>query len=93
MKNLDLMQFVYDQANKASEAWFRQQSQNPYASIYLYFRTGELGAFSEAPAGWTLGSGERLSPALTRQQVAAKIHTIAQRLPFLPETLNESKNQ
>ncbi len=36
------------------------------------------------------GSGERLSPALTRQQVAAKIYAIAQRLPFLPETLNES---
>ncbi len=84
MRHKDSIQFVYDQANKASESWFRQQSQNPYAAIYLYYKTGELGAFSEAPAGWILGSGERLSPALTRQQVAAKIHTIAQRLPFLP---------
>lgn len=77
-------QYCWDAANKASETWFREQSQNPYASLYLYYRRGELGVFSDLPEGWILGSGERLSPALTRQQVAAKIHAISQRLPFLP---------
>lgn len=80
----DWTQFVYDQSNKASETWFREQSRNNYAQQYLYYRRGELGVFETAPEGWKLGSGERLSPALTRQQVAAKIHQIAQRLPFLP---------
>jgi hypothetical protein len=80
----DWTQFCYDQANNAALDWFKKQSLNNYASLYLYYRRGELGVFEEPQDDWTLGSGERLSPALTRQQVAAKIYAMAQRLPFLP---------
>lgn len=80
-------QFCWDAANAAALEWFRLQSQNPYAAFYLYYKSGALGVFMEMekPAGgWLLGSGARLSPAHTRPQVAAWIHDVARRLPFLP---------
>lgn len=79
---------IYEQAEKASQQWFRAQSANPYAAIYLYYKVGELAAFEDhchtELHGWTLGLQQRLSPALTRQQVKAQIAEAARRLPFLP---------
>jgi hypothetical protein len=80
--------FVWEQADKASLQWFRAQSANPYAAIYLYYRRGELAAlddrFHAEAHGWTLGRPERLSPACTRQQIKAQIEQAARWLPFLP---------
>lgn len=84
MKTLDTTQFVYEQAEKASLEWYKAQSLNPYAQIYLYYKSGELGAFEDPPEGWTLGRQARLSPACTRQQIKSQIVESAQRLPFLP---------
>ena len=72
------------EARKCAEKWFPLQCRRDWASFYLYYRTGELDVAEDAPAGWTLASAERINPGDTRAQVAAKIATIAQRLPFLP---------
>jgi hypothetical protein len=78
-------QFCWNAANAAAREWFRLQSQNPLAAFYLYFKPGALGVFTEKPAGgWLLGSGARLNPAHTRQQVASWINDVSRRLPFLP---------
>ena len=75
---------VHAEARKCAEKWFPLQCRRDWASFYLYYRTGELDVAEDAPAGWTLASAERINPGDTRAQVAAKIATIAQRLPFLP---------
>ena len=75
---------IHAEARKCSEKWFPLQCRKEWASFYLYYRTGELDVAEDAPAGWTLASAERLNPGDTRAQVAAKIATLAQRLPFLP---------
>jgi len=84
MKLQQIDQFLWEQADKASKEWFRAQSLNPYAAIYLYYKSGELAAFENAPHGWTLGRQDRLSPAHTREQIKAQIAESARRLPFLP---------
>ena len=77
---------IHAEARKCAEKWFPLQCRKDWASFYLYYRTGELDVSDaeDAPEGWTLASAERLNPGDTRAQVAAKIATIAQRLPFLP---------
>ena len=77
---------VATQSRKCADKWFPLQCRKDWASFYLYYRTGELDVSDaeETPEGWTLASSERINPASTRDQVAAKIATIAQRLPFLP---------
>ena len=82
----EIRYFIADQANKCADKWFPLQCRKEWAAFYLYWRTGELDV-SDAettPEGWTLASSERISPALTKAQVAAKINAIASTLPFLP---------
>lgn len=81
-------QFVYAQAEKASQDWFERQCLNPYESLYLYYRAGELAVFNEqAPEAFKLGSQTRLSPAWSRTQVKAFIAQAARSLPCLPSEL------
>ena len=75
---------IHAEARKCADKWFPLQCRKDWASFYLYYRTGELDVAEDAPEGWTLASAERINPGDTRAQVAAKIATIAQRLPFLP---------
>ena len=77
---------IASEARKCAEKWFPLQCRKEHAAFYVYYRTGELDVSDaeETPEGWTLASAERINPGDTRAQVAAKIATIAQRLPFLP---------
>ena len=86
MTTKQVRDLIHAEARKCAEKWFPLQCRRDWASFYLYYRTGELDVSDaeNAPEGWTLASAERLNPGDTRAQVAAKIATIAQRLPFLP---------
>ena len=73
----------------AVEAWFSQQSRDPFAHFYLYFRpatdrrAGELLIATDAPVGFELAHGERVSPARTREFVQHWLLPVVRRLPLL----------
>ena len=55
------------------------------SELYLYYRPGKLGAFSEAPPGWTLGSPERIPGNLTERQLVAWFEQRTGNLPYLQD--------
>ena len=92
-KTADLLDYVQSlptlcelQSDVAAHQWAKLQAADPLAAIYLYYRTGQLGAFAgdHTPEGWTLGTGHRLNPMGNQEEVRAFIYQTARRLPFLP---------
>lgn len=81
--------FLEEQATNAAQDWFRQQCRNPYAHLHLYFRpsdgpqAGALVVAEQAPEGCELATGERISPAWTKEQARSWIYCQTRRLPIL----------
>ena len=84
MSTYDAEQWLWDQARKAALEAFRIQSRDNYAAVYLYHRRGELTAAKDAPAGFELSTGQRISPGSTVDQNTRWIYEIGRRLPCLP---------
>jgi hypothetical protein len=83
-----IYEYVGDLSRKAAESWFKQQCANPYASLYLYYRDGELVVSEDLPSSdYELATGGRLKPGATIDQQCARINAIAQCLPILPKEL------
>lgn len=65
--------WLWDQAAKAAIEAFQIQSRDPYAAVYLYYKRGALMAAINPPdCDFELASGERISPANTREQNTPK---------------------
>jgi hypothetical protein len=86
MKTQDVYDFVSAQAQKVADEWFKAQSLDNYAALYVYYRPAELCAASDPPGpDWTLAHGDRIRPGSTRAQVQRWVNDMAQRIPFLIE--------
>ena len=90
IQRMDL-QAIYEwtgaRAREAALQWFKQQSANNYAALYLYYKVGELRVAEDCPAGFTLATGERLRVNATVDQQQAWINNVARRTPFLPDCI------
>jgi hypothetical protein len=77
-------------AKEASDDWFRKQTRNEFASLYLYFKRstetewGSLAIAEKTPEGYQLADPQRLYPGWSRTQVKNHIRGILQHLPILP---------
>lgn len=85
MKIIDTYDWLSIQASNAAKEWWSLQSANPFAALYLYFRRGQLTVAEDKPAGFELGTGQRLSPMATLDGTTAWIYAQAFKLPCLPE--------
>jgi hypothetical protein len=84
MKMPDILDFVAAQAQKVADEWYAAQCRDNYASLYVYYRPGELCAAAGPPSPeWTLADGARIRPDSTRVQVQRWVNDLAQRIPFL----------
>ena len=78
--------WLWDQCAAAAAQAFKIQCADQYAAVYLYYKRGALAAAIDPPdADFELTSGERISPANTRDQNARKFYALARQLPCLPE--------
>jgi hypothetical protein len=77
--------WLWDQCATCAHQAFTIQRCDPYAAVYLYHKRGALVAAQNAPPGFELSSGERISPANTREQNTQKFHALARQLPCLPD--------
>jgi hypothetical protein len=82
-----MYEYVEEKAGEAAREWFKQQSQNPYAALYLYYCIGELRVFPDSKPGYTLADSRRLMPGNTRDQIQRQIVDIARKTPFLPDVI------
>lgn len=79
--------WLWEEARRCAEEWFRMQCQDLWARIHVYYRRGELAVFRDGqtvPEGYTLGIQERIPVS---QEVSHCMHWIynrARRLPCLP---------
>ncbi len=81
----DTQEQIHTEARRATEDWFKRQCGNTFASMYFYFKPGEVKFHisEEAPTPeWELGWNERISIGKTIGQVRYQIIEIAQRLPL-----------
>ena len=86
MTSADCNIWLWTQARAAAEEWNRLQCANVFANLHLYFKRGSIRVSEGLPAGdYELGSGTRIGPAGTPDQVTQWIYDTARRLPCLPE--------
>ena len=77
---------IYGMAEAASKDWYRRQCRNIHASMYFYFKPGEIAFYiGEEPLNdaWELADSERVSPGKSQREVLADIRRIARHLPIL----------
>jgi len=85
-----VQRFLDRETARVVDAWWYSQCRNPYAAIYLYYKPSEgkswgaLATAEEAPEGYKLARGERISPAWTQEAAGAFIREWSRNLPLLP---------
>lgn len=82
-------QWLWNESAKAADEWYRLQCRDIYASLYLYYRRGELRIAGDCPPGFELGSGRRIGPGSTKDMVKQWIYETSRRLPCLPYCAEE----
>lgn len=69
-------------ATEGHRAMMRDQCAN---SFFLYYKRGGLAVAIDSPGpGWTLAAPERVSQALTADQIGRWVLKVARQLPCLP---------
>ena len=82
---------IEELAHFIAGVWFKDQCRNPYASFYLWYREARDGerislpiVSTDAPNDdYKLATPERISGAMTKEQVGRKIADCMMRLPIL----------
>ena len=79
---------IKSMAEVAAADWFRRQSADLMASMYLYYKPGEI-AFWIGEDGlnekWKLARPERILPCYSPRDVVSIICNVARMLPILPK--------
>ena len=79
---------IYQNISAAVNKWFIEQCKNPFEEYYFYFsqptatENGNITIATDAPSGYQLGNGQRISPAWTEGQAANFIREHSRRLPI-----------
>lgn len=86
MNRQEIINKIYQEADSASQSWFKRQSANLYAHMFLYYKPGQIVFWigEDLPDDkWELAWNTRISIAKTIDAVRNQIIEIAQRLPIL----------
>ena len=86
MKIHEIESKIWGAAEAAANDWFRRQCKDLHTSMYIYYKPGNINFWigQEPLSGeWQLADNQRVSIALTKEQVARHIAQIARRLPIL----------
>lgn len=78
--------WLWDQCRECAASWFRQQTQDRFAMLYVYFKPGAIAVWTDLPhgEGWELGTGLRVNPMWTPEQVKFWIYGQARKWNCLP---------
>ena len=86
MKKRDIYEEIWQEADRVSREWFKNQCHQPYTAFYWYYLPGDIkfAVSHEKPGNnWELASSERISPGKSWLYVRADMCEKARRLPIL----------
>lgn len=85
----EIEKWLHEKTRAAAEKWFIEQCQNSFASFYLYYKAGDITISQDTPGEeWHLATPQRISRAMSMEQVKYSILETLSRCPCLP--VNES---
>jgi len=75
---------IHKLAADLSMTWYRIQSANNYAALYLYYADGDVRVSEDSGGPFVLASAQRISPGWSIEQVREWIYQTLRTTPFLP---------
>jgi len=85
MRHFDSLRWLHTELSRVLKSqWFPMQSREPYASLYLWFKRGQLVVAEKKPDGFELADPRRINPGGTVEQNHNLFREALGRVPCLP---------